>query len=609
MAERPLSRTLAAGIVALVVAAPVLLALVWQLAAGRGYAELREQGAQRLRLYAAVLERELGKYEPLARLLADVPVARAALSGAMAPEPASRALERFAALAGADVAYLMAPDGRTVAASNWRSADSFLGRDFGFRPYFREAMAGRPGRYYALGVASLRRGFYFSHPVRDAAGVVRGVAVVKVGTEALEALLSADGAPVAVTDPDGVVFLSSRPEWRFRTLGPLSDEAREAIRAGRRYGDAALEPLPVAAQEVVPGGVLVRLAAGGRGPSVFLRQSVRLPYAGWIVHVFSDVRPVRAFAATATLLAGVALAGLGVFAGYLDQRRARLMERIAHQQAMRETLEARVAERTAELEAANARLREEVAERRRAEAALRRTQDELVRAGKLAVLGQIAAGVTHELNQPLAAIRGYADNARVLIERGRLAEAAENLARIGELTERMAELSRHLKVFARGDDGAPPQAVSLGEAVRGALRLLAPRLRAAGVEPVLEEAAEVQVRGHEVRIGQVAVNLLANALDAVAGVAAPRIAVRVAREGGCGVLEVCDNGPGIPAGAEERIFDPFYSTKEVGEGLGLGLSISLSIAEAYGGRLLARGAPGAGACFRLELPLAQEAAA
>ncbi|MBK1840224.1 HAMP domain-containing protein [Azospirillum sp. YIM B02556] len=273
-------------------------------------------------------------------------------------------------------------------------------------------------------------------------------------------------------------------------------------------------------------------------------------------------------------------------------------------------LERRVRERTADLRATNGRLEQAIAEHRRTERELREAQAELVQAGKLAALGQLAAGVGHELNQPLAAIRSYAHNGRKLIELGRTEEADGNLGKIADLTARMANITNHLKRFARRPD-TRLGAVELEPVIQGALSLFGNRLREEAVAVAVElpdGGPPLRVRAEEVRLEQVLVNLLSNALDAVAGVPVRRILIRAEASGGGqdgqadGVrIEVRDSDPGIAAGTVGQIFDPFFTTKPVGTGLGLGLSISYNIVRDFGGVLSVAGSGPGGTAFVLTL--------
>lgn len=268
-------------------------------------------------------------------------------------------------------------------------------------------------------------------------------------------------------------------------------------------------------------------------------------------------------------------------------------------------LERTVAERTADLRTTNARLERAIAEHQRAERDLRDAQAELVQAGKLAALGQLAAGVGHELNQPLAAIRSYAHNGRRLIELGRIAEADGNLGKIADLTARMANITNHLKRFARRPDTRLGP-VELVPVVQGALSLFGNRLREESVELAVDLPEErpgepLRVRAEEVRLEQVLVNLLSNALDAVAGTPRRRIAIGAEEADGAVRITVRDSGPGIPEAVAAQVFDPFFTTKPVGAGLGLGLSISYNIVRDFGGVLsVAESGPG-GTAFLLTL--------
>jgi two-component system C4-dicarboxylate transport sensor histidine kinase DctB len=273
-----------------------------------------------------------------------------------------------------------------------------------------------------------------------------------------------------------------------------------------------------------------------------------------------------------------------------------------------------VAERTVDLSQANEQLQKEVAERTRAEQELRAAHDELIQASKLAALGQMAAGITHELNQPLAALRGFSDNTRVLLERGDQAAARENLEAIAALTERMGKITNQLKLFvgrARPRSARAP----IMRALRNVIALLQKRLQGVEVEfawldadtgvrtplNLADDHPELIAHCDDLRLEQVLINLLGNALDATAGMTPPRISIEIAAAETSLSFAVRDNGPGIPDDVLPRLFEPFFTTKEMGQGLGLGLAISSSIARDCGGSLVARNAQNGGALFVLTL--------
>ena len=291
---------------------------------------------------------------------------------------------------------------------------------------------------------------------------------------------------------------------------------------------------------------------------------------------------------------------LGLIGLYGRQHRRRVRENRA---AQRE-LEAKVAARTADLSTANLKLAGEIEERARAEGDLRETQGELIQAAKMATLGQMAAGITHELNQPLAALRGLAENAGAFLRQGREEEAAANLTRIVSLVDRLGKITGQLRSFSRRS-GTERVAVDVAAAIAESLAILSPRIRASGarVTTDLDPAAQWVVF-EPIRLSQVLVNLVGNALDAVKGRPGAQVVIRAWAGEGQVVLSVEDNGPGLEGAALARIFDPFFTTKPAGEGLGLGLPISLAIAREFGATLQPRPMPGGGLAFDLALEAA-----
>ncbi|HXP95228.1 MAG TPA: ATP-binding protein, partial [Telmatospirillum sp.] len=481
------------------------------------------------------------------------------------------------------------PRGLTLAASNWaEGAGSFVGQKFDFRPYFVAAMDGRAGRYFALGTTSNLPGFYLAMPVRQDDRIV-GVVVVKTAMDALEHGWSGGGEKVFVTDRHGIVFLTNAPDWRYRSLAPIDPAERQRIQTSRQYGDAPLTPL---------GLVIGSRLASLDGKSYVTVSQVLDDGEDWELHVLLDVEAVEARARDLGLLvvAGIALAVLVL--GFLVHR-ARLVQRYTRE------LERRVVERTGALVESNRCLQAEVTERQRAEEELKAKQEELVQATKLAALGQMSAGMAHEVNQPLAAIRSFADNAVTLLSLHRFEQVRDNLFEIAGLTERMARITGQLKQFARKSTGSA-EPVSLGTLVEGALSLMANRLEAEKVtvrwareDDVSPES--VLVWGDDVRLQQVLINLLRNALDAMRKTEPRLVTLDWQADEKYVRLSVRDLGPGIPGDVLPRVFEPFFTTKPAGEGMGLGLSISEGIVRELGGQLSAANAPGGGALFTLLL--------
>nr|WP_263261751.1 ATP-binding protein [Pseudomonas sp. RIT-PI-S] len=564
--------------------APLLLPL--QQLADRYYrSELVGQNRQTLDLYVANLLGTLRRYEVLPPILGDLPALRQLLAHPEDPQLQSAAnhlLKNICEQTGAEVMYLMDPAGNTLAASNWDHKDSFVGRNFAFRPYFNDAIAGHLGRFFGLGTTSGKRGYFFAAGVRDGDETL-GALVVKVDLDHTETLWGRTPEQLVVTDQYGVVILTSRPEWRYRTTRQLSEVERAAIAANQPY----------------PAGSRGMLDLGSAG---WLSQSRFIGETGWTVNLLAPRslidRPVR----TVVAVGGAALLALILMLGLMMQRRRNYLDRIDFEARARQQLEVRVSERTSALEKLNSRLRQEVLEREQAQQKLVQAQDELVQASKLSALGTMSASISHELNQPLAAIRSYADNAGVLLDHQRTEDARGNLKAISELTARMASIIAHLRAFARRDRHAP-ESVALQPALEDALALLAKRRRAMDVELIRDlPDAPLWVQAGETRLRQVLGNLLANALDALTEKANPRRIWLSAEKSAEGIsLFIRDNGPGFSSEALAHAREPFFTTKTRTQGLGLGLAICDTLMRALGGELLLANHPQGGALLTLRL--------
>lgn len=572
----------------LVILALLLAPLLWPLQyfAERYYSEqLAEQNRQTLDLYVANLLGTLRRYEELPQILGGLPVLRQALQQPGDPllqKIANEALADIRRRTGADVIYLLQPDGTTQVASNWAQADSFVHRNFAFRPYYREAMQGRLARFFGLGTTSIKRGYYFASAVKEGSRII-GVLVVKVDLEHIERLWGNSPEQLLVIDNYGVVILSSREDWRFHASRPLSAAERDEIHANIPY--PVQDPKPLRLQQ-----------------SAWLSQSRTLPETGWTVSIYAPrtliERPVR----SVLLIGGATLLALLLLLTLLTLSRRHYLNRIALEAEAKRQLEERVLERTRELENANAQLQQEVHEREQAQRELMRAQDEVVQAGKLTALGTMSASISHELNQPLAAIRSYADNARVLLDHQRTEDARGNLEQISDLTTRMASIIAHLKAYARGARRAPEN-VQLQPAIEDALSMVASRRRAMNVELLRDVPdAPLWVQAGETRLRQILGNLLTNALDALAEKAPPRRLWVIASQDQHGVtLTLRDNGPGFSEDALAHAHEPFFTTKTTAKGLGLGLAICDNLLRALGGRLEMGNHLEGGAVVRLHL--------
>ncbi|MFN4057403.1 MAG: ATP-binding protein [Roseinatronobacter sp.] len=566
------------------------------------FEQIEARAANTLALAQVSLRGQLDRFERLPALLAENRAIRSLLLAPRDPElvmAANLYLRDTAQMLGANDIYIMYQDGETLAASNFDQNYSFVGGNFAFRPYFADAIATGQGRFFALGTTSNKRGYYFGAAV-DIAGQRRGVMVVKIDLDAIESAWASDDLRIIVTDPENIVFLSNRPDWLFRAFGPLTSERIARTQETRRYASAAIGEIGYQRANW-RGFDLLSTPESSQGPTEYLVARADMRDAGWSVQVLLSTRPARVQALTSVSLGALALGLVAAGALILWQRRRQMAERLAVQARAKAELEARVIERTAQLASTNDALEAEVTERRATEARLRQTQDELVQAGKLAALGQMSAALSHEFNQPLAAARNYTENAQLLLERDRVPEATQTLARLLAMIDRMGRISRNLRHFARKPN-QPLRPVDLAEAVREARELLDWRIRKSCVTLDIDMGDRpLWVTAGAVRLQQVLVNLLGNALDAVAGQPDPKLTLSAAQIGAMVTIRLRDTGPGIAPALLERIFDPFFSTKEVGKGLGLGLSITYNIVRDFDGQISAQNHPKGGAEFVLTL--------
>jgi len=600
----------------LLLAACLALAIFcWRWAENAAVERLRLSGAQRLGGYALSLENLLAKYDFLPGTLElnkDVIALLQHPGDDALRGEVNEYLEKVNRLSKSTTIYIVNLQGVTQAASNWRERDSFVGDDVSFRPYVRDALRREPGGFYGVGTTRGEPGYFFAHGIYHN-GRMLGVATVKVNIEKLEKGWVQGADKVLLADAHGVVFLTSVPEWKYRTLAPLAPAVRRELEASRQYFSHALTPLGLREERRIDGGasiVEVPAAAQDGGPaSRMVSQARSLAPRKWQFVYLSDLAPARASARNVFLFALLVQALLVMLVLYARQRRRLGLQRLRAREDLQrayDNLETMVAERTSSLQQMTHNLSEENIVRRKAEQKLRQAQSELVQAAKMAVLGQMSAGITHELNQPLTALRTMADNARVLIERDRLDEAKTNLATISQLVGRMGLITGQLRQFARKAD-ASLRPVPVAAAITAALFLVERRVERERVNFRMSmRSQDVHALCDSNRLEQVLVNLFNNALDAMADSETRELTVGVERTDERVMIGVADTGPGIPEDIRAHLFEPFFTTKPQGQGLGLGLAISEQIVREFGGLLRVEASASGGARFIIELPLAEQ---
>lgn len=581
--------------------------LAYGLALQSGFDTLRRAANDRLSLLLITLDATIERFRYLPTVLAQADTVLEVYRNPGSPQArvaANRYLKSLNDAAGSSVLYIVDHNGVTLAASNYLDDTNFIGKNYAFRPYFKEALRSNEGRYYAVGATTGKPGYFLWHSVDDDSDRPLGVAVVKVDLYPLQAEWKRTDDLVAMLDPNGVIFLTSRSNWQYRPISHLSEPQLRLLRETRQYGRDIDDLNPLFDGERTERGLqIVQIDESRSGTSrdyvVFARK---LPAHGWTLVTLFDLRSVQEQAAV--VAATVMLAVLAALLIFLVTHQRRLMVRAklnAHH-----VLEQRVTERTAELAAANSLLSAEVTERIRTEQDLRRTQDNLIHATKMASIGQALAGVAHEINQSLTALNTYIAGARVLLDRNDKERTLSNLDLVSSITNRMGALTQHLKSFARKDT-ASRQATDLTAAIRYALSLIEYRVTEENVATTIAiPDRPVYVIGNAVRLEQVVVNLISNALDAMHDQPRRELSVELQRRGSSAILKVCDTGRGIARDNISSVFDPFYTTKDVGQGLGLGLSISYGIIQDMGGEIAVESEVGCGTMFRVMLPLVAE---
>nr|WP_321253193.1 ATP-binding protein [uncultured Ruegeria sp.] len=553
----------------------LLSAGVWSYAYRQALSQLSEKAEADLELAADRLSTQMQVYQELAVLMADHPALRELETPADRQAARSLLLDVSDKTAAVNMMYLDSNGQVLVAAQPVRQPDMA-----GY-PAFERAMQGAMGSAHGALPESGDRIYSYAAPTFGPSGQVEGALMVVADVQDVEQTWRGSTEAVFFVDAEGVVFISNRSDLLFWR---------------RAEGQQGLSPPDGGTVDFsstrVAGHELWTLNWGRYLPRHALHLTLDLPVIDMTAEVLVDVAPARRLAGLqAAAVAAICLA-FGALLFLATERRRTLAE-------ANTVLESKVARRTRDLTDANLALRREVSERMEAEAALKRAQSDLVQAGKLNALGQMSAGISHELNQPLMAIQQFADNGAAFMERGRSEKARENLGRISEMAARMARIIKNLRAFARNEN-EPMGKVDLVQVINTAVELTSARLHAEGVTVDWQPDVEpVFAWGGEVRLVQVFVNLINNAADAMSEQDDRYIRIWFDTDARVSVT-VRDNGPGIED--PEKLFEPFYSTKAVGssEGMGLGLSISYGLVQSFGGDIRGYNSH-SGACFTVEL--------
>lgn len=532
--------------------------------------ELSEAEAK-LSLYETTIENELRRLDYLPVIVAD----KLDVFNAVRYSPSEDLNQKLLNLshdARAEAIYIMNAQGTTIATSNFKDTPNFMGKNYGFRPYFKKAMQGQRAGLFAIGVTTLRPGYFLSAPILNL-GKPIGVAVVKLDLTSLTNTLEQTNEMIFVSNKDDVIVLSSRPKWRYRALRELTQTERAKIDRKRQFDTQELSFLDwdVGSDNVA--------YLDGRE---YLSLDVTLKTPAWTIHYLGDINPIRerallVVAVTAGLMALSALA-------FLLMRSGRLRRALSASQEDRK------------------RLQREVEVRKQAERRLTRAQEQLKRSSKLAALGQLAASVTHELGQPISAMKNYL--------------AADEIAgdglqsglgrQLSQIVVRMENITKQLRFFA-SDRGEDMRSVVLQNVINGALELFKHDLNEAGIEHITQMPKhDILVFGNQQRLEQVLINVIRNAIMALEDTAERRVLITLSEMAGKAILSVSDTGAGLAGQTIDQLSEPFHTTRSSGVGMGLGLAISVSIIQEHGGSLTARDVQTGGAEFIVTLDIMQK---
>lgn len=558
---------------ALVLLLVIAAATIWvtnSLMTDRFTESTRNRAELRLALYSGNLVSELRGNRSMPQLLARDPTLIGALNSSDYSQSTQRLISFVDDLDAASL-LLLDLDGRIVAATN----RSTLGAHRGNESYFVDAIRSNATIFSVKELETGSYQFFYARRVESGANVL-GVIVVEVDLQKFERAWGGISDAVMVADSTGTIILSTETRWR----GLTEEEALQ-----RETPHSAIERAIRATSDWAAVPAEAYLA----GEAV-MRMELRMPVYGWRMTSFTTYASIRERVNGILALEIMGFAILLALVFYALSRRTALRMALFQRES-------------AELRALNARLQREIAERKRVQETLAVTEQSLAQSSKLAALGEMSAAVSHELNQPLAAMKTYLAGARLLLRRNRPEEAVSSFGRIDDLIERMGAITRQLKSYARkGGDALAP--VNMGDSLASSLSMMEPQLRHRQVQitRILPEK-DVWVMGDRLRIEQVMVNLLRNALDATKSVSEPEVEIILAA-GETATLTVRDNGTGIEE--LESLFEPFYTTKQPGDGVGLGLAISSGIVNDLGGRLIARNARERGAVFEMQLPILED---
>ncbi len=536
-----------------------------------------DRAQNRASLYRSTLVGALERFQHLPFILSKDPYV---ISGSLGlnRERLNDRLSAFARQSGLDAIYLMDTKGLTIAASNYKNEVTFLGQNYGFRPYFKNAMQGKRGEFFGIGATTSLPGYFIAQLVKGEYGEPIGVIAIKIDLSELSKAWNIGGELVFVSNSDGVVVLSSNESWRYKALSEISDVRRDEIAKERQFANEPLEPMDwqvIDRKSVKLDGV------------TYVHASESVSRLGWNLHFLADESRVLERSWFTVVIAMIIAFAMLTLVLLLRSEQIRI------------ALKASQADRH-KLQGANAKLAQEIVDRRAAEKRLEKAQSELARNSKLAALGQLSASVTHELGQPISAMQNYITASEFDKNES---DRRKTMQHLSGIVKRMVNITKQLRFFAKPVQ-SDMELVDLRDVWRGVEILVAPDIKDANIKLDIKLSKKpIMIRANRLRLEQVLVNLVRNSITAMEDCQQKLLELSIKSDEIYGILMVADSGHGLGESSIEQLKEPFHTTRASGNGMGLGLAISAAIVKEHEGLFEAKNISGGGALFIVKIPL------
>jgi len=538
---------------------------------------------ERLSLYRATLRSSLQRLSHLPDTVSIHPDAITVINGTSSRQAFSEYLFQVNEFSQGAALYVLDNQGTTIASSNYKTQESFVGNNYAFRPYFTSAMDNEQGRIFAVGATTGRPGFFVSKAIKQNDKPI-GVVVIKTEFEELLNDWRNAGENVLISDQDGVVILSTDPQLTYSAITNISPAYSAKLVKSRKFGNAVPSKLEFISDNNKFEDIIILRDIE------YNVSSLKLPNTNWKMHYLIPYAPAKT---AAWVVGGLMLLLCALFAIAALFIRGR-----AHQKTLK--AQAAEAERIRQI---NKRLKSEVKVRRKAETKLRETQAELIQSSRLAALGTMSAAIVHEVNQPVSAIRTFSSSGKLLTTKGRKEDVLNVFEQISSMTERLGAITSDLLVFSR-KPVTKVKTIDLNIVINSILKQYSLLLKESNTQiKFIPSKEKILVRGSNVRFEQLISNLIKNAMQACPQKNG-KIIIQTRHTKTSIFVEVTDNGKGIPEPIKDQLFDPFFTTKKVGKGVGLGLALCYAIVDEAGGKITADNAKNGGAVFTVKLPKA-----